>query len=236
MPETDIWFPFYYGDYLKDTMQLSAERHGIYLLLMIHCWQNGHIEDDIDSVAMIAKVQPDSKSLTYILAKYFVKKDDKYYQNRVTKERECAEENKKKRSEKARKAAEARWNNNATSNATSMPDAMLQGMPKPCPSPSPSPSQSNSSTQSTTSERDKAKRKRFTPPSLDEVKEQCIIKKYKVIPDKFFYHYESNGWKVGKNKMVDWKKALAGWESRESDFSKPEKQDNHQRGGVNFEY
>ncbi len=146
--DTDIWFPFYYGDYLKDTMQLSAERHGIYLLLMIHCWQNEFIEDDIESISMIAKVLEDSKSLHYILDKYFVKNDNKYYQNRITKELKCAKENKKKRTEKAKKAAGARWNKDATSNAPSIPQAMPEGMPEPCPSSSSSSSQSSLSTKS----------------------------------------------------------------------------------------
>lgn len=32
--------------------------------------------------------------------------------------------------------------------------------------------------------------------------------------EKFYYYYESNGWKVGKNKMKDWKMAASGWISR----------------------
>ncbi len=35
--------------------------------------------------------------------------------------------------------------------------------------------------------------------------------------DKFWAYYESNGWKVGRNKMVDWHKALAGWKMRYED-------------------
>ena len=146
--ETDIWFPFYYGDYLKDTMQLSAERHGIYLLLMIHCWQNEYIDDDIESMCMIAKVHEENKSLLYILDKYFVKKDDKYYQNRITKELKCAKENKEKRVKKAKDAANKRWNNDATSNAPSIPQAMPEGMPESCPSSSSSSSSSKTPTTS----------------------------------------------------------------------------------------
>jgi len=32
--------------------------------------------------------------------------------------------------------------------------------------------------------------------------------------DKFFYHYESNGWKVGRVKMASVNGALAGWRIR----------------------
>jgi len=32
--------------------------------------------------------------------------------------------------------------------------------------------------------------------------------------DKFFNHYESNGWKVGQNKMKSWRPAMSGWKTR----------------------
>lgn len=60
------------------------------------------------------------------------------------------------------------------------------------------------------------KRKRFVPPTLDEVKTRCEEQGYEhVSPERFVNHYGSNGWKVGKNKMVCWKTALAGWEARD---------------------
>jgi len=31
---------------------------------------------------------------------------------------------------------------------------------------------------------------------------------------RFYDYYESNGWKVGKNKMKNWKSAISGWHSR----------------------
>jgi len=59
---------------------------------------------------------------------------------------------------------------------------------------------------------------RFTPPSLLEVQNLIIEKKYlSVSAQSFWNFYESKNWYVGKNKMKDWKKALAGWESREKE-------------------
>ena len=57
----------------------------------------------------------------------------------------------------------------------------------------------------------------FTKPSLEEIKAYCQERKNTVIPDSFFDHYESNGWKVGKNAMKDWKATIRKWER--NDFS-----------------
>jgi hypothetical protein len=32
------------------------------------------------------------------------------------------------------------------------------------------------------------------------------------VANRFYDHYESNGWKVGKNSMKDWKAAVRNWE------------------------
>lgn len=55
---------------------------------------------------------------------------------------------------------------------------------------------------------------RFAPPSLDEVSEYITHNGYSVDPEAWYAFYESNGWKVGKNKMVSWKGAVATWEKR----------------------
>lgn len=53
---------------------------------------------------------------------------------------------------------------------------------------------------------------RFVPPTLEEVRLYCIERSNGVDAKKFYSHYTSNGWKVGKNKMVDWKAAVRSWE------------------------
>lgn len=69
--------------------------------------------------------------------------------------------------------------------------------------------------------------KRFTPPSLKEVREYCESRDSHVDPDKFFDYYQSNGWKVGKNPMKDFKAAIRQWER--SEITEREYQDKRKR-------
>lgn len=49
-------------------------------------------------------------------------------------------------------------------------------------------------------------------PTLDEVKAYCNERNNRVDPERFIDYYTSNGWKVGKNPMKDWKAAVRTWE------------------------
>lgn len=59
---------------------------------------------------------------------------------------------------------------------------------------------------------DKSKSNKFTPPTLEEVKEYCKERNNTVDPDTFINFYESKGWFVGKNKMKDWRACVRTWE------------------------
>ena len=61
-------------------------------------------------------------------------------------------------------------------------------------------------------DKDIEKRKRFTKPTIDEVKAYCAERKNSVDAERFMDYYESNGWHVGKNPMKDWKAAVRTWE------------------------
>ena len=65
----------------------------------------------------------------------------------------------------------------------------------------------DSSAKSTTT-----KRKRFEKPSISDIKQYCMERNNNVNAEHFFDYYESNGWKVGKNSMKDWKAAVRTWE------------------------
>ena len=62
------------------------------------------------------------------------------------------------------------------------------------------------------------KRKRFTPPTADDVAEYCRERSNGVDPDAFVDFYAAKGWMIGKSKMVDWKAAVRTWERRNGNF------------------
>ena len=66
---------------------------------------------------------------------------------------------------------------------------------------------------------DSNKKAVFKKPSLEEVKDYCILRKNNVDAEAFIAFYESKGWMIGKNKMKDWKQAIITWEKRE--YKKP---------------
>ncbi len=57
--------------------------------------------------------------------------------------------------------------------------------------------------------------KRFTKPTLEEIRAYCAERKNTVSPEKFLDYYEANGWKVGRNPMKDWRAAVRTWEKNE---------------------
>ena len=56
---------------------------------------------------------------------------------------------------------------------------------------------------------------RFRPPTVEEVEAYCFERNNRVDPERFVDFYASNGWKVGKNPMKDWKAAVRTWERRD---------------------
>lgn len=58
--------------------------------------------------------------------------------------------------------------------------------------------------------------KRFQKPLLAEIKAYCIERGNNVDAEKFYAYYESNGWKVGRNPMRDWRAAVRTWEKQDS--------------------
>lgn len=64
-------------------------------------------------------------------------------------------------------------------------------------------------------------REKFKKPTLQEVAEYCQERGNNIDPEEFIEHYESNGWKVGKTPMKNWKSAIVTWEKkREKDAPK----------------
>ena len=78
------------------------------------------------------------------------------------------------------------------------------------------PQRTHTDTDTDTDTSKQKKTKRFAPPQLGEVREYCQTRSNSVDPEAFMAFYESNGWKVGRNSMKDWKAAVMTWERREA--------------------
>lgn len=140
MSKPTVWMPFFVGDYLGDTMSFDTVEHGAYLLLILEYWRNGPLPNDMKTLGKICRLSNKSRSIVLqsVLLKFQLVGNE-WRHKRIDLERQLANENQAIYVERAKKAAEARWKGHiqkdATSNATSTPNAMLENA-----SPSPSPS------------------------------------------------------------------------------------------------
>ena len=63
----------------------------------------------------------------------------------------------------------------------------------------------------------------FKPPTVEEVAAYCRERNNGIDPEAFVNFYKSKGWKVGKDKMTDWKAAVITWEKRDRETPPREK-------------
>lgn len=59
-----------------------------------------------------------------------------------------------------------------------------------------------------------AKKRAFQKPTQEEVEAFCEENDISIDTRQFIDYYDSNGWKVGKNAMKDWKATVRNWERR----------------------
>ena len=89
----------------------------------------------------------------------------------------------------------------------------------PAPAPAPAPIEKNRSSGPDGPAREKKTLIRFQRPTVQDVAAYIGEKGYRVNPQKFCDHYESNGWRVGKNPMKNWQAAVRKWASSDLDGS-----------------
>ena len=64
------------------------------------------------------------------------------------------------------------------------------------------------------------KSERFVKPTIEEIQAHILEKGYTFDAEAFYAFYESNGWKVGKNPMKNWKMACTTWaKNRKSNYN-----------------
>jgi uncharacterized protein YdaU (DUF1376 family) len=111
LPMSFAYLPLFTGDYRRDTAHLTPLKHGIYLLLLMHCWdQKGPVPLDEQESAGICNCRSadEIESLRYVLGKYFTRCEDGWYNQRMQSEIERSENISRARSQAGRAGYEAR--------------------------------------------------------------------------------------------------------------------------------
>jgi uncharacterized protein YdaU (DUF1376 family) len=130
MAKAPPWFPFYPGDFILGTADLTCEEVGFYLRLLLFQWASDEgISEDVDQLKQIAKLDPRSVRRMWpkIRQKFKRSSDGLWRNSRIEAERAKALKRGALLSDRATKAARARWPKRAgKGDATSTPKAMLK--------------------------------------------------------------------------------------------------------------
>lgn len=117
------YIPLYVDDYQRDTRHLSAEEHGVYLLLLMAAWASpsASLPDDDHMLAGLAKLSAAKwKKIKPVVMAFwdFDGRSKKWAQKRLKKERRLAVDRKQKSAD----AAATRWKDNKKGDAKTMPE------------------------------------------------------------------------------------------------------------------
>ena len=186
------------GDYHKKAGRLSLLQHGVYTLLIDACYDREEfptMEQAIDWVW--ASNDEEITAVNFVLNKFFDLDGETYVQNRVMEDLAKYHENAKINKRIATNRERNRTNRERTVNEAPPNHKPLTINHKPLTN-------------------NKIKTVRFKKPTVAQ-----IIKCFgdRVInpeeeSEKFWNHYESNGWRVGRNPMKSWQHAVTNWITR----------------------
>ena len=194
------YYQHHIGDFDKATRHLTRVERSLYrdLIEMYYDTELPLISDFTRlSRKVIAVTDEELEALKAVLGEFFTKQDDGFHNHRCDFEIEKYQSNSKAKS-KAGKISAAKRKAKKEQNST--------GVEQVC-----------NKTQQTINHKpitNNQKKKGFIKPSPDEIKSFIAENNYNVDTDTFFNHYETIDWKVGKNKMKDWKASIRGWHSR----------------------
>lgn len=110
MSRSNVWMPFFIGDYLRDTAHLTASEHGAYMLLLMHAWtRGGSLPADEKRLQVMACTTGAAwkRSRDTLLA-FFTRDGDTYRQKRIDHELAVSKSISEQRSIAGRASAEAR--------------------------------------------------------------------------------------------------------------------------------
>lgn len=142
--------------------------------------------------------------------------NERFYWNRVKRQEDYAKDSYSEKCEKNSENAKKRWQknkanerNNVRPHANECETCQYENENK-----------NKNNTQATNVAKSKKRQSRFRPPTRESVSAYCVERGNSVDSDSFCDYYESNGWRVGKNPMKDWKAAVRSWERRDNSLER----------------
>ena len=121
-----IWFPFFPGDYMRDTANLTLVEHGAYRVMLDHYYATGGpLPGKIESLIRICRAfDENEQNAVKLVADVFFPVDGDGMRHNKRADKVIAEQTEKQKDNtaKAKRAASARW---APSNAQAMPQAIF---------------------------------------------------------------------------------------------------------------
>lgn len=212
------YFQFEPAEYMSGSIQFcSLAAQGLFINILSVYWQRSCSL----TVFQVNKRFNEPDLLSELIGENIIKIENdiikiEFLYNQLNKVTEIA----KKRSNSGKKGMAKRWND-YNKPITSAITNVLQTDNKPITIREDKIREDNSK-----KEIGKEKRSVFQKPTILELQNYFAEKadnwpegKIKNQADKFYNHYQANGWKVGKNPMKSWQAAASGWITRDSEYS-----------------
>ena len=197
------FYPWHIGDYKSHTDHLTPKEDICYRRILDHYYlHESPIPNDIPAVARHIKMRDSEEVIKSVLTEFFELRGEYWHSTRADKEIAAYAS----KSEKARKSAGSRW-----SNANAMRTQCEGIATVEC--------EGNATNTNTNTNIVKAKttRKKFVKPEPQEVADYAKSIGFELDGEHFVAYYQTRGWKVGKDLMVDWKSAVVTWKRNNKD-------------------
>ncbi len=212
------YFPLFVNNWLGSgrVSAMTPAEEGAYIRLLCYEWNDEKCSlpaDDL-SLATLSRLGVDWKHSAAKIRAMFDEHEGRLYSEKLLSLRMEADALREKKHSAGVKGMLSRWHNTAITK-------LLQN-DNPTPTPTPTPTEQNKTPEENTDMSPPApsvKKRKFTPPTVEEVNEYAQEKEYTVSGEEFIAFYESNGWKIGKNSMKDWRAAVRTWEFRRKNRS-----------------
>jgi len=214
------WFPFYYLDWLSDSalVMMTYSEKGLYMDMLARCYNEDGLPSDNKKLMRLFKCDQDDLDEC---VKMFYKKDEKLLNKKLDEIKKEQQNVSKVKSRAGKASAEARKNKRLIE-STGVEQVLNSVETEHQQNPTNREEKRRVSNNTIDKEKSKPKKQaNIIPPKLEWIEDYCKEKGKNIDCGKFFNYYESNGWKVGKNKMKSWPAALSNWGKNNFDSSQP---------------